>query len=77
MKKSEMIAKMTDFWLELSPKSEYVNPEVNDEIVAKVEDSMGKFLSFLEYQGMKPPVEKVCPVLFTTEFVWEDEDNLK
>jgi len=33
-------------------------------------------LDFLEeIGGMKPPIRKVCPVLFTEEFVWEKEDK--
>lgn len=32
-------------------------------------------LNKIEELGMKPPVEEVCPVLFTSKQVWESEES--
>lgn len=32
-------------------------------------------LNKIESLGMKPPIEEVCPVLFTSKQVWEKEGN--
>jgi hypothetical protein len=60
MKKSQMIAAIADVL-----RDTYL---LNDENIA--ETILGK----IEQLGMKPPVEEVCPVLFTTKNVWEKED---
>ena len=36
-----------------------------------------KILSVLEDLGMKPPVQKRCPVLLTQINTWEPEDDLR
>lgn len=39
------------------------------------EEKMDKILYMLEQVGLKPPVTKFCPVLLTTEHVWQKEEQ--
>jgi len=71
MKKSKMVQEMTEFWLALFPDEKMYDPLLFEE----VKERMGVLLTFLERKGMKPPVEDVCPVLFQTKHVWEQEND--
>ena len=35
-----------------------------------------RILSFLEEQGLKPPLTKVCPVLLTRNYTWSEENDI-
>jgi hypothetical protein len=74
MKKSEMARQMAEYWVGLFPGENPENMGVDEELVEDIAGKMESLLGFLEHRGMKPPVEKVCPVLFTSTQVWEDED---
>ena len=60
MKKSQMVAAIIDVL-----RDTYL---LTDENVATA------ILTKIEQLGMKPPVEEVCPILFTSKQVWESED---
>lgn len=62
---------MTNYWLGLFPDETQQYDDIKDE----VKENMSRLLSFLEYHGMKPPVDEVCPVIFTTKHVWENEND--
>ena len=74
MKRSDMVKEMTRHWLALFP-GEKAELLYGSEIVKSIEDNMSSLLWFLEHKGMQPPVEEVCPVLFTNKRVWEKEDG--
>jgi len=61
MKRSEMVEKLRNRMNNVL--SEFYSLEEADML-----------LEFLERQGMKPPVEKRCPVLLTNTHVWENEN---
>ena len=73
MKRSDMTKQMAGYWLGLFPKEYLELHQMDEEIFNEVEEKMGALLAFLEHTGMKPPVEDVCPVLFTSKFVWDKE----
>lgn len=76
MKRSTMVTQMTEYWLGLFPSGAAVQSDLEEGLKEEVEDRMGRLLAFLEYHGMKPPMEKVDPVIWKTTLVWEDEDSL-
>ena len=41
----------------------------------RLREASEEVLKALLEEGMKPPVEKHCPVLLRTEHTWEDEEN--
>ena len=63
MKRSEMLNRITYALKHLNYK------EMDIEHVANT------VLTVVEVGGMKPPVEEICPVLFTTKNVWEKEND--
>ena len=72
MKRSDMVIKMTDYWLGLF-RNEAI--EFEDELIPEVKENMSGLLALLEYHGMKPPVEDVCPIIWTTSHKWENEND--
>lgn len=66
MKRSDMIQQMSEVWLGLFPGEDVREYGVD---VEDLRHKMSNLLSFLEHRGMKPPVEEVCPVIFTTKYV--------
>jgi hypothetical protein len=74
MKRSDMVIKMTEHWLGLFPNQSPEDMEMDWHLFDEVSGKMSSLLEILEYLGMKPPKEEVCPVLFTSKNVWERED---
>jgi hypothetical protein len=70
-----MVQEMTEFWLGLFPDEDPGNMGFDEEMFEEVGYRMDKLLKFIEKKGMKPPVEDVCPVLFQTKHVWEQEND--
>lgn len=62
MKRSETLKILKDALVDTCEVSCLIHPE-----------SLDFVLTQLEQAGMKPPVEKRCPVLLRTEHVWEKE----
>lgn len=75
MKRSEMIKQMAESWLGLFPRGLVEEAYYKEEMIEEVEGRMGKLLAFMEHKGMKPPVEEVDPVIYTTKYVWEPENK--
>lgn len=73
MKRSKMIREMAEYWLGLFPGENVDNAIYEQTLVNEAEEKMSNLLSFLEHKGMKPPIQDVCPVLFQTKYVWEQE----
>lgn len=73
MKRSEMIQLMAEHHLGLFPKEDPIHMGADPELFEEIKKNMDRLLYFLEYKGMKPPVADICPVLFTTKYVWEPE----
>jgi hypothetical protein len=64
MKRSEMLQILNDAVIESGISRKLYNSKEALEFV----------LTKLEEAGMKPPVERKCPVLLRTEHTWENEN---
>jgi hypothetical protein len=48
---------------------------IRDTMSLSEKDMATAVLAKVEELGMQPPVEEVCPVLFTTKRIWEREND--
>jgi hypothetical protein len=64
MKRSSVVEELAKFLKKIGMVENYPNAHLDD---------ADEIITFLENKGMKPPLKKKCPVLFTDIFTWEKE----
>jgi hypothetical protein len=67
MKKSDMVKIMTNAYLNTYRGG---NSEMSEE------ERMHYLLNIVQEYGMLPPIKKHCPVLLTTSYGWENENDV-
>lgn len=52
-----------------------ITPLSKDWNIEKIQSFSNRILTALENAGMKPPKEKLDPILLTTKHLWEEENK--